>query len=211
MAIKLVSAQALIDRMTLPEGDATVDKLIASSINGAGTYMAQRLNTSLTAGSASDVFHVTKDDVNYGGTFRLACRNGFIKNVVVQVKELLTDDWQPFPLLGVVPDSGVAIIDSQVVADGIRPSSLVTAAMLNRGAGAYVQVSYDYGFVDEDPNIPEWLSEAALSYSVQLMSMQQITDAKPNLNGILKVVQDHTNLLLDQYVRFDPRAIRPVM
>ena len=194
MTVRLVSVDAIRVRMSLPE-DSAIDAVINSAVIGTSIFMATKLKTCFDQGSDSDLFLIDADTVPFKGTYRLLLKNGFIGDSVLESMQRLGDTPVTLPSLRVNSEKGLITINE---------------ADLVCSVPCYVRVAYTYGFADLSPIIPDWLSEASLAYSVQLMSMQQLNDVKADTNGVLSVVKAHTNALLDPHYRNDPLAVTPI-
>lgn len=192
----LIPLQSVIARMKLPSGDTDVDALVKSSIVGSTPALEIKFLTKLKFGDSTDTFFITPSVVPYGGVYRLMLKNGFVENVVITLSETL--DFTGASTLtpaGIDPERGELFIPTD----------------LSSGGTYYLRVSYNYGFVSESANVPDWLSEACIAYSVQLMAMHQINEAKVDPSEILKTVRAHEELIRSKHIRIDPLAIKPVM
>lgn len=195
MTVKLITVSAVRNRMKLDD-DESIDLVISSAIQGMAVGMSGRLKTSLARGTATEVFHLPPGTVANGGTFQLQLRNGFVSGVSVSTKNALDDSATPLTPLKTRAEEGYVVVPEFVGSSPI-PS--------------YVQISYTYGFGDNDPNVPAWLAEAALCYSVQLMAMQQLNDSKAETNGVLAMMKEHIAVLVKSNFRMDARSIHPIM
>lgn len=195
MSVKLITVDAVRARMKLEEDEA-IDIVISSAIQGMAVGLGSRLRTRLTRGTTSEVFCLTQDSLDCGGTYRLMLRNGFVQNVVVSSMPSLTDDPALMTPLNVDPERGIVIVPS-----------LVSISDIPR----YIKVEYTYGFLDKDSTVPDWLAEVALCYAVQLMSMQQLNDLKAETKDILSMITSHVNTLINPSFRVDARAVHPIM
>lgn len=188
----LVSVETVRNRLALPD-DNGVNAVIESAIEGATAYVEAKLKTSVTppAAAVSDWFRVDDLTLNRDSTFRMLLSNGFVDDVVVGVTDTIEGVTTVVTPLKIESEKGLVVI-------AIDP------------VPAYYKITYTYGFAEVD-DVPQWLQEVAMSYVVQLMSMQQVNDQKEEISKLYKFVQTHGTEVLDAHLRRDAFAIRPML
>jgi hypothetical protein len=195
MTVQLIPIETIRTRMKLPESDQ-LDTLMLSSLQGTAVYLSARMETQLSAGNYTAVFWVDRESPDVKGTVQLRMPHGFIKPESVKVAYSRSLDYSKVEAspLSIMAEKGVVVL----------PTSL-----RNEG-GHYIWVEYEYGFVDEDPTVPDWLAEAALVYTVQLMTLPQLTDVQQDSNPLLKLAATHTDLILMVNRRDVALMVRPI-
>lgn len=193
MSNSLITASMVRDRLGLPD-DEGVNAAIKSAMVATRPFLMEALQTGLDAGSAEDVFFIDPlVHMAVGGLYVLRANNGFLKKATVKVG--MSDT-----LLGLQTTAlDLAIFYVSEEKGFIKVPDLLL--------GKYVKVAYDYGFRDDD-EVPEWLQEAALSYTIKVLSAQQVGDNKPSLSEVYKFIDSHGSYLLGGRLRVASESIR---
>lgn len=168
-----------------------INDFLRSAILGATPRLEALLNTSFTKGTAEDFFVLNPAIYEpVDGHFVLRLSNGFVRSS---------------PALAA--SSGESL-------DG--PFSTVSGCVLRASkgfllvpesnAGKTFKVAYSYGFQNNE-EVPAWLREVALCYSVKVMSMAQLNDRKDDLSAVYEFVDLHSAEILDRHLRTHTFAI----
>lgn len=195
MANMLISPSAVLSRLNLQDDDGVV-AAVKSALAGSVIFIQEALQTAIDEGEAEDFFFI--DPVVHmavAGTYVLKLSNGFVKKGSVKVfvgdslpeVQLTATETQP---LRVIYERGFVRVSLDCVSQ-------------------YLRVTYEYGF-SEDEEVPLWLQEAATSYTIKLLSSQQLSDEKPELNTIYKFIDAHAGTILTGHLRSMSESILPL-
>lgn len=195
--VTLVTVSQVRARLNLPDDDG-VNTAISATIKSVAPMVETQLQTSLTKQSAIDRFY-PNDSVypSVGGFFTLRLSNGFVR---------------ASPALVIKYDSGYSTVGDGVIIDPAEcilkaeKGHLLIPDTYNR---QYVQVQYDYGFLDSEKP-PVWLQEASLIFAVEMLSSQKVGDPDPELTSIFKYWGDHRVSIMDAHLRSTAIAVPPL-
>lgn len=194
---KLISIKQVRDRLTLAD-DEGINAAIKSAIEGATIMLGTTLSTDLDSGSADELFFI--DSViedSQGGFYILCLGNGFVKS-----------------------NPSVAVYAGVTLDDAMASSAVITPTRIDYEKGfimvpdtladQYIRVVYTYGFLDTEKG-PKWLQECMVCYTAKVLSSQQITDGKPELNPIFKFLEQHVGSILVSRLRISSLSIRQML
>lgn len=193
MSNSLISVSQIRGRLNLSD-DEGVNMAIASAMTATLPYLQEVLQTGFDASSSEDVFFIDPVvHVTSSGTYVLKLKNGFVKKA--SVKMAVADTLEGL----------------QTTAKDLLPSFVLDekgfVRVPDRFIGMYVAVAYDYGFTEDD-EAPLWLQEAAISYTIKVLSSQQVGDGKPQLSEIFKFIDAHGSTILSGKLRSMSESIR---
>lgn len=190
----LIEPDLIRNRLSLQD-EKSVNDALRSAISGAGPRLEAVLQTSFHKASAIDLFYI---DANrpcvHEGVYLLKLTNGFVRSA-------------PAATIQVSDDLKFVQPTALTLADLVKFSSeLGFMYFSDEYAGKYVKVSYDFGFQSSE-EVPEWLREVALCYSIKVLSMQQTNDRKDELSAVYSFVDSHSNDILDKHLRTSSYSI----
>lgn len=201
--MQLISVDLFLVRLALTaqEEDEKFTALVSDAIDATSIYMAAQLDTEFEPGDYTDTFSLDKDVYqSFGGLIRLKLANGFVDGTTVTISS--TDSLFDSDATTVQLTAQEVLLDKKSLEKGFIdiPASYM---------GSFVTVGYSAG-IDSTESVPEWLREAALAHATNVMSWQQVGDAKPALGKILEEVGKHKGAILNRHLRTSSRAISPI-
>lgn len=195
--ITLVTAAQVRGRLNLPD-DEGVNAAISAVLKSLPAIFEAQLQTSLTKIAVADTFApLSRIYPVVGGFFTLKLSNGFVRPSPAMVVTY-SDSYAGAP-------SGTTIPTTEYLLRAEKGHLLVPEYC----DGMFVRVAYETGFLNlEKP--PEWLSEAALIYAIEMMSSQKVGDPQPELSSIFKFWGTHRVNILDAHLRSKATAVPPL-
>lgn len=221
--MQLADVGLIRDRLTLPDDEKT-NQTISDAIDAATIYLGEILQTDFGLNTYTDTFFIDTGIYNSRSMlFRLKLSNGFVKrsSVVVKYTPVLFDTNPQWIDLTQGPDYLVSNpekgwIDVQDTPPAIGYGYGYRTRLLSNLRGPFVrdqfvQVSYEAGFADDLDNVPAWLQEAAFTYALKMLSVQQIGDQEPVLTKTFQMLDKHRGAVLDRHLRVTSSGIPPMM
>lgn len=187
-----LDVKAMRDRLSLDDKPEINDAL-KSAIAGATPRVESHLSTSFAAGTTTDLFRLPVGSDAFDGLYTLRLKNGFVRSdpaVVISAGETLAS-------LATITEGFVADLEKGFV------------AVPEDYAGKYVRVGYSYGFATPK-ELPSWLQEVLVSYSIKVLSMGTVNDKKDDLSKVFAMVDEHWSAILDPHLRQGGSLVRPI-
>lgn len=190
----MLDIAAVRDRLTL-QNKAEINAALTSALAGALPRLEAILQTHFTAGTSTDYFYVGPHCIKSDGMYQLRLRNGFIRPT-------------PAPVLSksLTMSSFEAVLNATTLLD----TDLGIFTVPGDLEGSYVSVAYSYGF-SGPTEVPAWLQEVMLSYTIKVLSMGTVNDKKDELSPIFEFIDLHSADILNSHLRtgsFLVRAMR---
>lgn len=202
--MKLVKVDAMLARLSLPSGDAQLEAALDSAIRAASPALEATLQTKFDYGERTHVFHLNPLTTEVrGGLITLKLGTGFMVTDGADAPLVVYADTAKDSLQSTAQE---LVADDGYFAEPEKGFVKVSEDLL----GKFVRVTYHSGFNETD-EVPEWLSEACIAYSVRVLSTQQIGDPKPELGKVFKFMADHGTIITDGHLRLCPYAVLPVL
>jgi hypothetical protein len=191
--MQLIELKYLRDRMLL-EDRSEINDVLKSSLAGAIPWLETVLQTSFDKGTASDLFSIPTGTEKVLGFYHLKLTKGFVRG-------------SPAPVVA----TGY---DLSSVSGDLYPSCIMDAErgflyVPEASDLGCIRVSYDYGF-QTPSEVPTWLRELALCYTIKVLSMHQINDRKEELSKVYSFVDQHSTTIADSRLRMSVSAISAI-
>lgn len=195
MAFRLNDPKDVRDRLALPD-DEGLNDVIRSALDASYTAMESILETTFSKGSRTDLFYVDpRNAMPINGLYLLKASNGFLRaspTITAAYGCSLTE-------------FSTVLASTEFVVTADKGFIQVPESVF----GSYVRVIYEYGFQTIE-EVPDWLREVSLNYTIKIMSVQQIGSDKPDLSALYKFVNTHYATILDTHLRMSSRSIRSI-
>lgn len=193
---RLIVASQVRARLNLPD-DLEVNNSIESAIDATLPALKAVLATGFDHGTKSDLFFVNSSIYRpTNGLYLLKLSNGFVR-------------LDPLPQVFVADTLEAVQLTATPVSGFLSTPERGWLQVSEEYAKKYLRVTYDYGFLAQE-GVPDWLSEAAISYVAKILSTQQLTQGKPDLSEIYKFLEGHVAILISSHLRNSSLAI-PVL
>lgn len=217
--MQLVKPDVVLSRLGLSAqaDDESFMQIVNDALNATTIYMEAQLETSFDIDAHTDLFYI--DSMVYQdfiGMYRLKLSNGFVDGSTLSLQS--TDEiFAASPDLVQLVANVDYLIDPKSLEKGFidirgrekslsrMNNSLPMSAFGTVFKDAYIKVAYTSGF--DQGTIPDWLAEGAIAHCINVMSWQQVGDAKPALSKVLEEVGKHKGAVLNRHMRSSSRAI----
>lgn len=194
MTFQLASADDVGDRLALAV-DTTLGGIISSALDATTIAFEAMLDTTFTAGTSVDLFNVESTYTrSTSGFYLLRLKKGFVKANTIALTTGSTLD---------------AVTLSLSTADTLLDLEKGFLRVPDTIDTKYLKASYGYGFGTLS-DVPGWLTEAAIAYTIKMLSLQQIGTDKPDLSKIYKFVGEHYTAIMDAHSRHYATATKPI-
>lgn len=215
--MKLIDVKLVRTRLALPDDDG-VNAAVKSALDGTTAMFEARLMTSFDKATKTDIFLTYgREFMAQDGYFRLRLSAGFVlssPDVTVcwaeTPQELATAETIALTDCLVDYERGFVLVP---YSESNHPESSArrNRSYLNsRSYNGYMKVVYQYGF-QTLAEVPAWLKEAALAYTIKVLSMQQVSDKKDEkATTIFGFISSHGEEILDRHLRNHYMAIQPI-
>lgn len=193
----LIEPDLIRNRLSLQD-EKSVNDALRSAILGASPRLEAILQTSFAKASAVDLFYIDKArQCVINGAYLLKLSNGFLRS-------------SPAVTIEVSDDLKFVQPTALTLADMVKSSAeLGFLYISDEYAEKYIRVVYDYGF-QSSGEVPEWLREVTLCYTIKVLSMQQTNDRKEELSAVYSFVDSHSNEILDKHLRTSSYSIHAI-
>lgn len=187
------------DRLALIN-QTEVNSVLTSALVGAEQYAKSFLRTGLDELTYSDLFYVDSNvHQATDGMYALMLTNGFVRTdetvAIVNADTIATVDasTSATPVLLTQAEKGILFVDPDMV-------------------GKYLKVTYSAGFrkvagVTVFAEVPDWLQEFLVAYTIKTLSMQQVNDKKDRLSSTYAFIDSHIAEVMTSHQRKNGFAI----
>lgn len=202
--MKLVKVDDMLMRLSLPDGDAQLESALDSAIRAASPALEATLQTKFDYAEHTHVFHLNHLVTEVRGSMvTLKLGNGFVVTEGADSPVVVCAD----TMQGVLQSTAQGLVlGTDYFVDAVNGFIRVHDEFLDK----YVRVTYHSGFNGTE-EVPEWLSEACISYAIRVLSTQQIGDPKPELGKVFQFMSSHGTTITDGHLRLCPYSVLPVL
>jgi hypothetical protein len=198
MAVKLITADAVIQRMSLGDHEDILNS-VDSALTGVSALVSSTLDTKLDP--LVDTVEVFLPDVNKywattpQGLLRIRLRNGFVNPGTVELKSGDT-------LASVRNHQGTVVSTDDYDIDYERGYIYLNLVHDLK----YLSVKYSSGILvpaglSEPSDVPDWLQEVALAYVPVVMNQNQTTNRSAEMEPVLTALSKQAATILDAHAR----------